>query len=469
MSPRSLAALLFLIGGPRAIASPPSAEPGEELSGGTTTVVQNGQNAFSLPLANISRENRRAHVVGNSFFNKNWVVAPASPAARDGLGPLFNAHSCSGCHVRDGRGSLPRENGSSGLLFRLSVPGEKVQKGNVTVHSPPVPHPIYGGQLGVLAIPGAQPEGTVSINYQEIEGKFADGSTYTLRSPVYQLIPSKSYSAPETDLMISPRLAPPVHGLGLLEAVAESEILAHSDPDDEDGDGISGRPNRAWNAERKQYELGRFGWKANQTDLRQQTASAFLSDIGITSRIHPREDLTDSQFEQLDKLLLGEYPELSDQILDRVVRYQQTLAPPARRNWEDPIVVKGKALFESAQCSACHLPTMKTAPDYSEVPELANQTIRPYTDLLLHDMGEALSDHCPDFEARGHEWRTPPLWGIGLTEAVNGNTFFLHDGRARSLEEAILWHGGEAEASAYFYRGLPKADRDALLAFLNSL
>ncbi|MDF1657260.1 MAG: di-heme oxidoredictase family protein, partial [Verrucomicrobiales bacterium] len=414
----------------------------ESLSGGETTVFQDGQNAFSLPLANISRENRRAHVIGNSFFNKNWVIAPASTTARDGLGPLFNARSCSECHLRDGRGAPPvGDEPLVGLLFRLSLPG-KTETGG------PFPVPSLGTQLGVRAIPGVEPEGNVRITYEEIEGTFADGNVYSLRKPRYEILAGTEL--PE-NLLISPRLALPVHGLGLLEAIPEEALLAAEDPDDKNGDGISGRANRVWNPETARVGTGRFGWKANQPTLRQQTASAFHGDIGITSAIHPQEALTESQFEKMSEVYIDPEPELDEKTLNRVVVYQQTLAPPARRDLKDPKVIRGKALFTQANCTACHTPEWQTAEAVPGIPELAGQTIRPYTDMLLHDMGPDLADGRPDFEASGSEWRTPPLWGIGLTEAVNGHTFFLHDGRARNLEEAILWHGGEAEASREMY------------------
>ena len=436
---------------------------GEEYSGGDTTVFQEGQNAFSMPLSNLSRESRRAHIVGNSFFSKNWVVANASTGDRDGLGPLFHARSCSGCHIRDGRGAPPEEGElMTGLLFRLSIPG----KGE---NGLPIGDPHYGTQLGVRSVPGLEPEGDVEISYELLKGAFTDGTTYTLQRPVYRLQPIPGGSPPHQDLMMSPRIAPPLHGLGLLEVITEETILSNTDPLDSNNDGISGRANWVWNAETEQLELGRFGWKSNEPDLRQQTASAFLADIGITSSIRPLDDLTESQFATLkEEVILDSEAELDDKILDRVVLYLQTLAPPARRDWTDPEVLRGKELFHKANCVACHIPELSTG-NSECLPELAKQTIRPYTDLLLHDMGADLADNRPDFEATGTEWRTPPLWGIGLTEAVNGHTRFLHDGRARNLEEAILWHGGEAEESQQFYLDLPEQDRAALLSFLQSL
>ena len=432
------------------------------LSGGETTVFQNGQNAFALPLANITRENRRAHVIGNSFFNKNWVFAPASTSARDGLGPLFHARSCSECHLRDGR-SAPMEgnNPLPGLLFRFG--SRETEKASS--------HPSYGRQLAPLAMPEMRPEEEITVHYEILPGTFEDGSTYTLRKPHYELRNRVKKSTTPPSLVLSPRIAGPVFGLGLLEAIPEKLLLAGEDPDDLDGDGISGRANRVPHPENGDIVIGRFGWKANQFDLRQQTAAAFVDDIGITSTIHPREDLTPNQREAYRALGLevDAGPEVDDKTLQRVVRYLQTLAVPARRDVDDPEVVRGESLFRSLGCASCHVPQWNTEATDPTLPEVGGQTIRPYTDLLLHDMGPDLADRRSDGEATGSEWRTPPLWGIGLTETVNGHTFFLHDGRARNLEEAILWHGGEAEASQNAYRGLEKKDRDALIAFLRSL
>ena len=434
----------------------------DHLSGGSTTVFQEGPNSFGMPLANISRINRRAHVVGNSFFNKNWVIAPASTTARDGLGPLFNARSCSGCHVRDGRGAPPEKGHvMTGLLFRLGIPGRDDHRGNL-------PDPTFGRQLAVRSIPGVEPEGDVLIARKTIQATMKDGSKYELQNPFYTLIPNKAYGLPDPQLMMSPRIAPSMVGMGLLEAVSEEEILSRSDPDDLDKDGISGRPNRVWNPELKMRQIGRFGWKANQPDLRQQTAEAFHEDIGITSSIHSSESYTKPEANLLAKIPNGGTPEIDEHILGRVVTYLQTLAPPAQRNYSKKKVAEGKILFHEIGCTSCHVPKMKTD-EFAAIPELRNQVIHPYTDLLLHDMGKQLADNLPDFEATGSEWRTPPLWGIGLTRIVNGHTRFLHDGRARNLEEAILWHGGEGLNSKQSYTSLPADQRKKLLSFLNSL
>lgn len=434
------------------------AEPGEELSGGATTVFDATSHAFELAARNLDARGRRAFSTGNAFFNDNWVQAPASTEGRDGLGPLFNARSCSACHPKDGRGEPvePVEGEPHvALLIRLSVPGP----------NGPQPHPTYGDQLQVRAIPGVPPEGSFRIHSHFVDGKFADGERYVLRRPEYRFF-GLNYGAFPDDMMFSPRVGPPVFGLGLLEAVPEAAILARADPDDRDGDGVSGRANRVLD-EHGRPALGRFGWKANVATIRQQIAGAFLGDIGITSSLRPRENHAPSQTEAA-RAPSGGDPELSDDKLDRVNFYSHTLAVPARRNWTDPVVLRGKELFGRMRCAACHVPKLETGA-LEGFPELSHQTIRPYTDLLLHDMGPDLADGRPDGEATGSEWRTPPLWGIGLTLAVNGHTRFLHDGRAMSLQGAILWHGGEAEASREAFRTAPAEDRAALLAFLNSL
>jgi CxxC motif-containing protein (DUF1111 family) len=414
-----------------------------------------------LPLPGLSPEQETRFFVGNSFFNRNWVIAPSSTAARDGLGPLHNARSCSACHLRDGRGQPPAtpDEPMVSLLLRLSIPGHDAHRGVV-------PEPRYGDQLQGFAVPGVPPEGQVVITYAESPGTFADGEAYSLRQPTYTLT-ALGYGALHPEIRLSPRVAPFIIGLGLLEAVPADTLLAGADPEDRDGDGISGRPNMVWDASTQQPVLGRFGWKANQPSVAQQTAAAFLGDIGITSTLFPDENCTAVQH-ACREAPRGGQPELAADILHSVVFYARTLAVPARRQWDDPEVLHGKQLFIQAQCTHCHTPTLRTG-TVAELPGLSHQVIRPYTDLLLHDMGAGLADGRSDFAATGQEWRTPPLWGIGLIQTVNGHTTFLHDGRARNLFEAILWHGGEADAAREAFRTMPSPDRQALIRFLESL
>ncbi len=430
-----------------------------ELGGDTTAFARNNQ-AFSLSARNLTNLERRTFEVGDSFFNQNWVTAPASTAARDGLGPTFNAQACSSCHTHDGRGRPPEspDDPTRGLLLRLSIPGTDAT-------GAPLPDPNYGGQLQDRAIRQIPPEGRLILSYTEIPGTYADGQPYTLLSPRYDF-EDLAFGPLHSDLMFSPRIAPAVFGAGLLEAIPERVILAQADPEDADDDGISGRSNMVWNWRQGKATLGRFGWKANQPTVEQQVAAAFLGDIGITSPLFPEENCPPIQT-SCQSAPNGGAPELPAERLQKITFYNRTLAVPAMRNLDDPQVAQGAQLFLSAGCAACHTPQYVTGE--SAIPALSHQTIYPYTDLLLHDMGAGLADNRPDFLANGREWRTPPLWGLGLIETVNGHTRLLHDGRARSIAEAILWHGGEGEKARDNFIGLSQEERAALIAFLNSL
>ncbi|MCW7539216.1 c-type cytochrome [Aquabacterium sp. A7-Y] len=441
------------------------------LTGGQTTVHADGRNAFSFPAANLADEERTRFAIGNSFFRRNWVEAPSSTSARDGLGPHFIARSCGGCHVQDGRGAPPDfRRGLSeppvALLMRLSVPGRNE-------HGGPLPDPIYGDQLNNAAVQGVQPEARVAIRHTTVHGRFADGTRYTLQKPHYELR-ELAYGPTAEGLMLSPRIAPQVIGVGLLEAIADADILANVKEQAGAGGPIRGRANRVWDAPSQQFRLGRYGWKANVATLKHQTAAAFLGDIGITSSLFPDEACSQTQTDCRDapRGAKGEGPEIDDHTLDNVVFYQATLAPPARRRADQAQVRRGQKLFQDAQCAVCHRPSYVTAqapfPRLSS-PALEGQKIWPYTDLLLHDMGEGLADGRPDFEADGRQWKTPPLWGVGLIREVNGHQRLLHDGRARGVLEAILWHGGEAQASRDKVLRMSREERAALVKFVESL
>ncbi len=429
--------------------------------GGDTTIVTTNRNSFALAAANLDNQERRIFEVGDSFFTQNWVTAPASTEARDGLGPTFNAQSCSSCHTLDGRSQPPADNDDPerGLLFRLSIPGVDPVTGG------PVADPSYGGQLqdrGILTVP---PEGRFLINYHEVPGEYEDGTPYTLLQPEYSFA-DLAFGPTHPDLLVSPRIAPAVFGGGLLEAIPDSDILALADPDDADGDGISGRANMVWSVRAGDARLGRFGWKANVPTLEQQIAGAFHGDIGITSPLFSDENCPAGQTD-CQTALNGGVPELPQDRLDKITFYNQTLAVPAMRDVDDPQVRDGARLFLEAGCAACHTPSHTTG--QHPVPAVSGQVIFPYTDLLLHDMGDGLADGRPDFLADGREWRTPPLWGIGLIENVNNHTRLLHDGRARNIAEAILWHDGEGLAAREEFRKMSREEREALLRFLESL
>ena len=428
-----------------------------EFSGGETTVFDASSHAFSIPAPNLSTAALAKHLEGDVEFEAVFVTAPA--VVNPGLGPIYNNISCINCHSRDGRGRPPGiDEGLVSLLFRLSLPKAE----DSVAGKPPTPVPGFGTQLNNRAIVEANPEGKVKIEYTEQTLTTADGTRVHLRHPNYTL--TETYQPLPENVEVSPRVAPAVFGLGLLEAIPENAILAYADEADIDGDGISGKPNYVWDVVAQRYTLGRFGWKANQPTLLQQVAAAYNDDMGITTSLF----FVENSAGQSQLTEHGVTPEVSDEILEVVAFYVQTLAVPARRDVDDPQVKLGEQLFAKAQCASCHVPTLRTGV-LAGVPSVSNQTIHPYTDLLLHDMGPDLADNRPDFHASGREWRTPPLWGIGLVQRVNGHTNFLHDGRARDLMEAILWHGGEAEASRQTVKQMSKAERDALIAFLESL
>ncbi len=447
------------------------AEPGEALSGGSATVGKSDQNAFSMPSANLSPVRRLDFSVGNSFFRNPWVIAPSTTTARDGLGPLFNTNACQNCHIKDGRGHPPEPGDSNAvsMLVRLSIP-DSAAYAEVIKRNGVVPEPTYGGQLQDMSVPGVAPEGKVRVEYDPLTIRFRDGMTVELRQPTLR-ITQLGYGPMHPYTHASARIAPPMIGLGLLEAIPEAAILANADPDDKNDNGISGRPNWVWDDAQQKVVMGRFGWKAGQPTLNQQNAHAFAGDMGLTTRLKTADDCTPAQTDCRNAPNGngpdGE-PEVSDNILRLVEFYTRNLAVPARRNVDDPQVLAGKNLFFKAGCQQCHTPQFTTRADAAE-PELANQVIRPYSDLLLHDMGEGLADNRTEFQASGREWRTPPLWGLGLTETVSGHTQLLHDGRARNVMEAILWHGGEAQAAQRQVLAFNADQRAALLAFLNSL
>ncbi|MNQ71080.1 Cytochrome c [compost metagenome] len=447
------------------------AEPGEARSGGSATVRKTDQNAFSMPSANLPPSRRVDFSVGNSFFRSPWVIAPSTTTARDGLGPLFNTNACQGCHIKDGRGHPPTPDdvNAVSMLVRLSIPDAPAYA-KVIEQLGVVPEPVYGGQFQDMSVPGVAPEGKVRVDYTAVPVRFKDGTEVELRKPSLN-ITQLGYGPMHPDTRFSARVAPPMIGLGLLEAIPDEAILANAEAQAKANNGISGRPNRVWDDAQQKTVLGRFGWKAGQPNLNQQNVHAFSGDMGLTTSLRPLDDCTDAQT-ACKQAPSGNgpdgEPEVSDNILRLVLFYSRNLAVPARRDVSAPEVLAGKTLFYQAGCQSCHTPKYTTVANAAE-PELANQVIRPYSDLLLHDMGDGLADNRSEFQASGREWRTPPLWGIGLTQAVSGHTQFLHDGRARNLLEAVLWHGGEATAAQQQVLSFNAEQRAALLAFLNSL
>ncbi len=461
-----------------------AAEPFEAKPGGAaTTRARTDSNAFSQSSANMPFERELDFKVGNGLFRKLWVSSPSSTLASDGLGPLYNARSCQLCHLKDGRGHPPGpgEDNATSMFLRVSVPApadapiDEIEAFLLSTGETPTrvqPDPTYGGQLQDFATRGHPAEYRLGIAYAETPVPLAGGETATLLDPTYTA-EDLGYGPLAPGAMLSPRVAPQMIGLGLLEAIPAADILANADPDDADGDGISGRAQVVWSFETGRPMLGRFGLKAGAPTIREQSAAAFAGDIGISTPVFadPWGDCTQAEAAcragpHGDGDARG--TEIDAEGLDLVTFYARNLAVPARRNVDDAQVLRGKRQFHAAGCQACHTPKFVTD-RLADQPEQSFQLIWPYSDLLLHDMGEGLADDRPEGLASGREWRTAPLWGIGLTGLVNGHTRFLHDGRARNLLEAILWHGGEAQPARDQVAAMQKPDRDALIRFLESL
>lgn len=415
-------------------------------AGGDTTIVNRTSNAYSFPAPNLTESELSLHLEGDIAFEARFVTPPAT--LNPGLGPLFNNNACINCHLRDGRGLPVAGQGPLGspLLVQVSLAnGEPMFPGG------PIPVPGLGLQLQDHATYGDDPEVSIVVRWIEQTGEYGDGEPYTLQRPALDITLASGEPLPG-DVLISARIPPPVFGLGLLEAVPEEDLLALADPDDADGDGISGRTNQVWDVRSATKRIGRFGWKAGVPSVLQQAATAYFNDMGVTSPMFPAPDGTS---------------ELAEHTLNVVGLYIQTLAVPRRDDWEDPVVRRGEALFHQVGCGSCHVDELRTG--VHPLGALSGQTIHPYTDLLLHNMGFDLADGRPEYLASGTEWRTPPLWGLGLAQTVLPYSRFLHDGRARSIEEAILWHSGEAERSKESFRTMPARDRAALLEFIRSL
>ena len=449
----------------------------EERSAGAATVrARRNADAFSQSSATLKFEDELKFKVGNGLFRKLWVSSPSSTRASDGLGPLYNARSCQRCHLKDGRGHPPENAADSAvsIFLRVSVPADPAQDPSAQAiegYFATAPDPNYGTQMQDFALPGHAPEYRLAVDWEEIEVPLAGGETATLRKPHWRA-EDLGYGPLAEGAMLSPRIAPQMIGLGLLEAIPAAELLAKADPQDSDGDGISGRAQVVISVEHGAPMLGRFGLKGGAPTVREQSAGAFAGDIGISNPLAPHAagECTPAQKACQAAPHGGDENgmEVDAEGLELVTFYSSNLAVPARRDVGAPQVLRGKAVFHDAGCAACHTPKHVTArmPDR---PEHSFQLIWPYTDLLLHDMGEGLADGRPEARASGREWKTPPLWGVGMTERVSGHTYFLHDGRARSLLEAVLWHGGEAQAARDAVAAAAPDERAALIAFLESL
>lgn len=418
-------------------------------AGGETTVETATANAFAFPSANLSDEAEALHNAGDVEFEAQFVSAPA--AVNGGLGPIFNNHSCESCHPANGR--------SQQVLAHVSTPG-------LDAKGRPRPVEGFGTTLEDRALAGRENEADLNVTYHDSTVTLSGGETVTLRVPSYSV--DDPYRSFPDEAQVSPRAPLPVIGLGLLEAVPARVLEQWAREQASDGDAVSGEVNRVWNRTEQEMQIGRFGWKALEPSLREQTASAYHLDMGITSPLRPTESgAGQSGHEEADSL--DNDPEVTYQTVKEATFYVQSLGVPARRNLGKSMVQQGRDLFGKIGCATCHRPTAESG-QLEGVPSVSNQRFAPYTDLLLHDMGAALADGRPIFDASGREWRTPPLWGLGLRQLVQGHNTLLHDGRARSIREAILWHGGEAEpARERFRTKLTKEEREALLKFLRSL
>ncbi|MDR5172610.1 c-type cytochrome [Methylobacillus flagellatus] len=415
--------------------------------------------AYTQAVSPLSTEERQQFLQGRSLVRQSWIISPAMDNDIAGLGPLYNRNACIACHAKNGRGFAPNapEESMRAMLVRLSLPGK-------THTGAPVPHPAYGDQLQEFGAPGVKAEGRAHLHYEETEVTLDGGEAVRLRKPILEFS-GLAYGPLPANIQTSARIAPAIHGMGLLEAIADDTLLAlQAMP--KPGK-IKGRVNRVWSVEKQQQVIGRFGWKANVATVREQTASALAGDMGLSSHLFPHGNCAECQTGCRQAPVSGR-PEIPATQLAQMEFYQLALAVPSPRRQDDPRVQRGAALFRQAQCAACHLPEIRTG-EFPRLAALGNQAIAPYTDLLLHDMGPELADHRPDFAASGREWRTPPLWGIGLAKQVEPNAGFLHDGRARSILEAILWHGGEAQESRAMVQQMSPQERQWLLDFIESL
>ena len=422
------------------------------------SVKRENREAFAAPIPSLNLSKMRLFTGGRHLFRRSWTAAPSSVKSLDGLGPVFNRVSCSGCHVKDGRGKPPEEGSNK---FRSMVIKLGLIKNNKLE-----PDPNYGFQLNDKSILGVPYEGKALINYEKKTIFFNDGSYIHLSTPNYYFS-SLSFGPFHKDTKYSGRVAPAVFGLGLIEAIKEEDILKKSDPNDIDNDGVSGRPHYILDIISNSKKIGKFGWKATRASLLHHIAGAASQDMGLTSNIFPKQNCIKTQIKCIAQISGGS-PEMSDEQINRLLIYMQTLAPPRQRKLKNKVVSNGNDLFNKIGCDKCHTPSYKTG-SHEKHSELSNKIIKPYSDFLLHDMGPSLDDSLIEGQALSSEWKTPPLWGIGLIKKVNKHTRFLHDGRAKSIEEAIIWHGGEAEEIKNNYLNLNKEERNHILKFLNSL
>ncbi|NVK38359.1 MAG: hypothetical protein HWE18_10565 [Gammaproteobacteria bacterium] len=467
---------------------PPAFDQAELFPGGETSVSALPFASLEKPAANMADALKPNFHAGKALANQPWVKAPTTTTARDGLGPIYNARTCLSCHIKGGKGNIPLDNDSplTTTLVRLSVPTTDAlgNDPSLITHGL-IPHPVYGDQIQNQSIslahqlrnnPSAQnlahdvaPEAYINIQWIESQYKYPDGSITALRRPELD-VRYLGYGSFGDDTLFSIRVAPSIHGMGLLALIDQQDLNALADESDANQDGISGKVNLVWDVQAQALRPGRFGLKSNKPTLEMIVAAAFKNDVGISNPLFPDQPCSSSQADCLKQPNGNdaEGVELPQHLLDLVVDFNRNLAPLQRDEELSKAVSKGRTLFYESGCHQCHQPSFKTQ-ESTKYPHLSEQIIWPYSDLLLHDMGEALADYRPEFLADGKEWRTAPLWNLGYHPKVNGSHVLLHDGRARNVEEAILWHGGEAQKAKDQFVHLPKSDRDALIEFVYSL
>ena len=432
---------------------------------------------YMQPVEDLTPDQTERFRTGEKAFMTSWVVFPqlnipnwnymssAVQMMEWGLGPTFLANTCAACHVQAGRGRTSEAPNSPLVqqLLRVSLPGKNE-------HGGPKPHPNYGGQLQIFDVivadknhirPG---EADLFVDWLPVMTSLADGTQVELREPKIR-VENLNFGPLGQDIMTSLRNTPAIFGLGYLEAVSDKDILKMART--QKAKGLNGRVNYVRDDVNDKTSIGRLGWKANQPGVRQQLAAAFLNDMGVTSSLYPKQNCPAVQ-EGCKAMLPGDKVELRDQMLDDLSFWVMALEAPEQRDRDQPSVKRGEKLFAQAKCAGCHIPQLRTS-EFPSLPQLSKRSFRPYTDMLIHDMGPGLADGRPDFKAGASDWRTSPLWGLGLSKQVNGSTNLLHDGRARNVLEAILWHGGEAKASRDRFAKFTKEDREALIAFVNSL
>ena len=440
------------------------------LPGGETSNQVENKNSFSLSSRNLEEHMRINFLVGNALFERMWEDSSISKnIAKDGLGPFFSARSCESCHINDGRGHIPITNKEDKISVVIQI-SQNIAQSNDYIKN--IEDDIYGGQISEFAVKDVLKEADIIIDYKYSLEMYEDGRVVELRRPIIK-IDNLNYGDFNESTTFSARIAQPMIGLGLIEHISDQSLLMNEDINDTNNDGVSGKANKVWDIENEKLAIGRFGWKAAQPSVYQQTADAFYHDMGLSNKLYSNPFNCTSKQVECAKAISGnseEYDDLevSNDQLDLVTFYSSQLGVPARRSINAENVKKGKEIFFALNCNSCHVESFTTGDSGSHA-NLNNQIIYPYSDFLLHDMGESLSDGVSEFFAQGSEWRTPPLWGIGLTSIVSDEYGYLHDGRARTIEEAILWHGGEANEIIQNYKKLKKYEVNQLLSFINSL